>query len=341
MPEQPPFMIRDLAAAVVRPLDEAQVPYVLFGRMTMGLVGSEGPEEDIEIVVPDESFQAAIDAFTASTFEACTDRACKELNEDRHPEVDQFVEITEEQMNKNREDQVYFGAFRYHPIPPVHFHLEPLPLVLSFFRQSHLLWWLPQIEPGAPAPDDPHFVLSTNATRLPPKGLPEWEGLKGLQVLGLDNVSSGPWSHLYPIKVLTAEAHVEASILLLCRDLHAIHKLDWRWFCQLYSLAERKVPGQRREDAQYKIREEFRPFWDLFRGHVPVEKHTDIFATLLELRKALLARGELPDARASDPADPPRFLLTEDCGASEEYDRAMAIGAEPWIGYKLFALDLN
>lgn len=50
----------------------------------------------------------------------------------------------------------------------------------------------------------------------------------------------------------------------------------------LCNLGERKIGTQCA--ARYKLKDEFQPFWDQFRGHVQVADDANIFAPLFNLR---------------------------------------------------------
>lgn len=83
----------------------------------------------------------------------------------------------------------------------MHFHIEaqyPQHGVLRVYAKSSHLWWLPDFEPGPPAADDPDLMLS-NDSRLPPYVL------RGF---------SGPWTELYPIKILNPSSLTEAAFWL-------------------------------------------------------------------------------------------------------------------------------
>lgn len=207
---------------------------------------------------------------------------------------------------------------------------------MSLYRKSHLLWWLREIPAGVPAPDDPDIVHSTDSARLTQRGLEQWPGpIDKLSPLCLLGQSYGPWSKRYPVKVLSPRAHIEAAILLLCRDFHVERRLDFHWFSMLCNLGERKIGTECA--ARYKLKDEFQPFWDQFRGHVQVADDADVFAPLFELRDQLIAQGRLPDLPRGNAQTQTlyRLELTKDPFACGCKDRVRPVKRRGWVAYKL------
>lgn len=128
------------------------------------------PHQDIDIVVEKGKLKTAR-AITDADYIKCTDQGCPELGEDRHPHFDWLPENTWEEV-KAKYDAVSEGytLHRFHPIAAAHFHI-PRGYIVSLYRKSHLLWWFREIPAGAPAPDDPDIVHSTDSARLPEPGL--------------------------------------------------------------------------------------------------------------------------------------------------------------------------
>ncbi|KAL4810201.1 hypothetical protein BDV18DRAFT_54472 [Aspergillus unguis] len=327
--------VRSDAAAAAQIMDSASVPNVLVGWLAIGLVGNEISINDVEFVIPDNLREQAKTALGNAGYTRCTDPKCLELHEDRSPSIDSFP--TETFIGRVIQGQLskLVNLYRYHPVPHAHYHLRS-GNVLSLFRKSYYLWWLPDFSNGPPSPDDPHLALSNDARKVPTKQLDAWPGSVKMIEPFFHSSSSGHWpSELYPVRILTATTHIEALILLLCRDLSLEYPLDWRWFCQVNALGERRWPRQTRQgkkNAQYKLRPEFQEFWDRLRGHVPLYGEVNIFEPLMELRKKLIAENKLPCRPPEDPKKPPVFFLSDIKENMENIvEHGLFEGIEPWF----------
>ncbi|RDW79084.1 uncharacterized protein DSM5745_05936 [Aspergillus mulundensis] len=290
------FATKGAAAHAARIFHGAGVPSVLVGWSAIALVGGDFLNNDVDFVVRDSQIRAAANAMVRAGFSPCADAACLAGKEDRASEIDT---LSDDDYYKE-EAELFFCKDRYHPVPAVHFHM-PHMIILSLHRKSRLLWWIPddhfRLEP--PAHDDPYFVLSTDAARVPARDLLAWPGPEEFShylPTANSSGSSGPWRGLYPVKVLLATAHLKMALLCLCRDLHGTRGLDWLWFCMLYELAERQMPGQDRASARHLLEEpQLQAFWDRFRGHVDVATDYNILEPLLEYRAGLISGNKLPD----------------------------------------------
>lgn len=288
-------------------------------------------------MVEGDKVKTAIRAITDAEYTKCTDQDCPELGQDRHPHLDWLPENTWEERDAKFEAIANdLLLHRFHPVAEAHFHI-PRHYIVSLYRKSHLLWWLREIPAGAPAPDDPDIVHSTHSARLTQRRLGQWPGpIDKYSPLSRHGRSYGPWSkrYRYPVKILSPRAHIEAVILLLCRDFHVERRLDFKWFSMLCNLGERKIGTQ--SAARYKLKDEFQPFWDQFRGHVQVADDANIFAPLFELRDQLIAEGRLPDLPRGNPETQTlyRFELTEDYCSDPGKRRAHADKRRGWLYYK-------
>ncbi|CAP79007.1 Pc06g00140 [Penicillium rubens Wisconsin 54-1255] len=167
------------AADVARILDEAQVPNLLWGTMAAWLVG------DWRHFNEDIQF-LVLDHLIQKASDALFAAGFTPCTD---PGCDVVKTVNNDYL-----------------IPPVHFHVEalyPEHEVLRLYPKSSHLWWLPDFGASAPAADDPHLMLS-NDPRFPPY-VPE----------GM----SGPWTEVYPIKVLNRSSFTEAALWLFCRDI--------------------------------------------------------------------------------------------------------------------------
>ncbi|KAL3464970.1 hypothetical protein BJX64DRAFT_253559 [Aspergillus heterothallicus] len=177
----------------------------------------------------------AVEALTHAGFPLCTTHSCNELESCR---------------NKNTRNQDELNARnRHHPVATCHFHImEPGQALVSLHRKSNLLWWLPIFAKTRPAEDDPHIWLSTDP-RL--------------------HLNPGPWSKLYPIKVLNPNWLAKAVLTLLCRDGGA-PETGWEmWYSMIQCLVKRGRPAVQRGVRYFQI--ELEPAWDILcvPGRVP------------------------------------------------------------------------
>lgn len=200
----------------------------------------------MELIVPDDRIEAASNAITAAGFKACRARDCR-----------------------------YNRTFkRHYPVADVHFHFHSKfyrgwGCLLSLFAKSRLLWWLPDLQLGPPAADDPDLPLSTDL-RLPPH-----------KYIG----GTGPWPDLYPAKVLNHNSYVEALIWLHIRDYNHMNMYDERWESWLQACRVWWPLGVR------TLRPRFREFWDVWEDAPPKPRDSGPFC---ELRADMLKRNELP-----------------------------------------------
>lgn len=138
------------------------------------------------------------------------------------------------------------------PHPNMHFHITAKwedKGILALYTKSSMLWWLPEFELGPPAPDDPDLLMSDDA-RLP-----------SFRVKG----ATGPWSGMYPVKVLNENAYAEALIRLLCRDWRHANCYDLHWAMLLDDLTddgERYSWAVKNQEAGIGLSRTLRPEWD-------------------------------------------------------------------------------
>ncbi|KAL3445152.1 hypothetical protein BJX65DRAFT_310302 [Aspergillus insuetus] len=154
------------------------------------------------------------------------------------------------------------------PSPPAaHYHMGNGQYLLSLFLKSAILWWLPDLQLGAPAPNDPYLTLSTNPS-LPRPAV------------------SGEWRNLHPIKILKPGAFVDATILLFCRNACHHERLGTLYSYMIAALCDSE-PGTVKKTP----RAEFQPAWDCFNGRFP--SGTDTLSEMKKLRQRLIERGDL------------------------------------------------
>ncbi|KAL2858016.1 hypothetical protein BJY01DRAFT_201760 [Aspergillus pseudoustus] len=107
---------------------------------------------------------------------------------------------------------------RHHPVAAYHFHITKSgEALISLYRKSNFLWWLPDPTVAHLAANDPILWLSTDS-RL--------------------HFGSGPWPNLYPIKILNPNWLAKAVLTLLCRDGGASQTGWGMWYCMVQCLIE-------------------------------------------------------------------------------------------------------
>ncbi|KAL4749330.1 hypothetical protein BDW72DRAFT_204872 [Aspergillus terricola var. indicus] len=252
---------KKLASDVAFCLDEANVPNLLFGWLALSLAGSRQIINEVDFVIPDAQMPTATATLVAAGYPLCTDASCVELNYDRVGDRSQDIGMI---TAKNR----------YHPVPAAHFHFELGQYLLSLHMQSSLLWWLPRLQPGAPAADDPDLTLS-NDPKLPPYS---------------ENGGSGPWaSNFYPVKILNPNSLTEAVIMLHCRDTAREHRLYTLWSFMLCFLGD--ADGSLGERHEKHLRPKFHLAWECL--NVRISMQGSVYREMRLLRNELARAGEL------------------------------------------------
>ncbi|KAL3470337.1 hypothetical protein BJX99DRAFT_264329 [Aspergillus californicus] len=285
-----------VAAGIAQILDKAKVPNVLFGWTGLSLVGENHEFCEIDFVAEDNMIQAAQHALGLSA-------------SDILPEKARIAEICfgKELGPLNRAINLVCSWNRFHPVAPTHFHL-PSDRTVSLYTKSYMLWWLPDLQNGPPATDNRNLILSTDSAQLPAAGERSWPGPRtdpvvpdeiyaeayGEAYAYMENLRvgcSGPWTELYPVKILRPRSFIEAVILCWCRDLYHAEGADQMWEWMIEALGEIREPGQ--TAAKHKLGEQFQPFWDMWHGY-PEQTGGNAYIPLDELRNKLLADNKLP-----------------------------------------------
>ncbi|KAL4875273.1 hypothetical protein BJY04DRAFT_224241 [Aspergillus karnatakaensis] len=240
MPE--PILGASTAADVARILDRNGIPNILFGYLALALVGKDMESTDIGFVVNDGQVEDVRRVLAREMgMEACSDSSCSELEVSRIEDIHSRLRY---QPGLGPDDLKRVFAFDVeHPAAVLHFHIlgtqDPHYALVSIHCQKDLLWWMDgPIQLQQPAQDDRVLSLTTD-NRLP-----------------TTHGCSGPWTGLYPIKILTQVAFAEASIRLACRDYDHPSELLGCWLAFLIPLAP--------HDPQIRTRilPIFKEFWD-------------------------------------------------------------------------------
>ncbi|KAI9373433.1 hypothetical protein BJX61DRAFT_541787 [Aspergillus egyptiacus] len=259
------------AADVARILDAAGVPSLLFGWWA-----------DIDFVIPDSHFARALDALHAQGFEKCTNPTCNEFTPDRFT----LRPGAHEQLPPSVWGPM-MALNRTHAVADAHIHLDTRYTyftVLSLYKKSRLLWSLPDITLDPIPKNDPRFMFTNEADRLP-----SWTGTA--------DASTGAWSDLYPVKTLTHTALVEALMRLLCRDYGDREFISTTWkFMVLNAIgmvARDKDNNvlERLVQLRDNVQREFQPLVACYIGMTEEYQGKLIRA----LRDYLIAHNELPD----------------------------------------------
>ena len=188
----------------------------------------------------------------------------------------------------------------------MHFHLTSKwddKGVLALYTKSSLLWWLPEFQLGPPAPDDPDLLMSDDS-RLP-----------SFRVKG----ATGPWTGMYPVKVLNANSYAEALIRLLCRDWNHVNCYDLHWIMLLEDLTddgERYSWAVKDQEAGIGLNRVLRPEWNPIWEKWAAEKEMDV-VTIESVRNQALQKGLL---------SPPPCI--NGCGT---FENAQVMGRHFWL----------
>ncbi|KAL2835294.1 hypothetical protein BDW59DRAFT_168529 [Aspergillus cavernicola] len=269
------------AAQAAELLDTAKIPYVSFGWLTIALLSFDAGLGEVEFVVRDQDSDAAREALVDEGFHLCKDPNCRELLNDRCPpsqDRPQCVPAEEQRMTPSELD-AFFALNAQHLIADAHFHLDfqyEKCTVLSLYKKSSILRWIPVLE-ADPRNDDPSFLwLSNDSARLPEARL---------------DGPSGPWTQLYPVRFLNPTSFCETLLLLLCRDYGHVKCRDFSWRTMWETLVENQVPLNR------PLRLDFKPMWeaaeDFLLQCMPTSNH---FKLMSECRRQLIANGEIIQA---------------------------------------------
>ncbi|KAL4901614.1 hypothetical protein BDW74DRAFT_181621 [Aspergillus multicolor] len=269
---------------VARILDTARIPNLLFGWWAVGCHGIDLSFPEVDFVIPNNDIEAAASALAATGhFHRCTNPNCVEWTADRRPR-DYFQAPLHQPLPLSMiAAQAKFN--NYHAIAQDHLHTGrdyTYFTVISLYAQSRLLWSFPKITLDPITSDDRTFMF-TNDVRLPPR---------------TEGGSTGPWNSLYPVKILTHAALVEALLLLFCRDLGHLEHTDVAWLDMLNKVIGRTfIPGTVTLNEQMlALRRNINPRWvpvldSSFFDPRPIGSYTN---SIKRYRADLLANNELP-----------------------------------------------
>ncbi|KAJ6130838.1 hypothetical protein N7512_003618 [Penicillium capsulatum] len=119
---------------------------------------------------------------------------------------------------------------------------------LRLHRKSTLIWWVPDPVLEHPEKDDSFFTLTND-----PEALPN----------GRNDGPSGPWTGLYPIRILKPVHMTEALMFLECRDFKGLD--FWmRWRLLLNQLLENS--DNPNTYIKKTLRPVLQPYWEWLNG---------------------------------------------------------------------------
>lgn len=186
----------------------------------------------------------------------CTDESCSNLNDD------------DRMKPQTPQGDVHFDTF----------HHKYFWGALKLHAKSNVTWWVPDPPVARPAEDDPFFTVTDSSGLLPRR---RDEG-----------GASGPWTKLYPIKILKPVPFTESIILVYCRDLGQQTGFDCHW---------RNILGMMMENGpnpdlfvKKTLRPQFQRFWEMVNSDDNTIHDKKKIAMAAELRKELVERNELP-----------------------------------------------
>ncbi|RAK95115.1 uncharacterized protein BO80DRAFT_488071 [Aspergillus ibericus CBS 121593] len=249
-------------SAVAKVLDEAQIPYVIWGGVMYVLMHVRKGCSKLEItfVIPDEYLSEAVQALRAAGY---SDRNAWDWS-----------------CFWDRPHESIRGAYTWpaHPFEPkkgLTFH-NPIGLL----RKSQWLSSFPDPPVGFPRDDDPNFMLTTDC-RLMDWGTPGWA------------------SDFYPVKMLKPVPWVESLILQEVRDwtLKKSVGVGWPWLQaieQFHRNSARLLP--RELFSPHCIRQ---PFGTIYERLMVVDDDRvtcrEINPLLDQIWEDMRAKGTLPD----------------------------------------------
>ncbi|BCS25099.1 uncharacterized protein APUU_41543S [Aspergillus puulaauensis] len=257
-------------------LDVAGIFYVMFGWLPVALDAKDEGFGEADFVVQKRDLSRAIEQLVEAGFKQCQDPNCIELQANRRPLRD-----TGDGPCNLSEIAAADVLNSYHTVADAHFHLGfqyESSTVLSLYTTSELLFWLEDPESGElPANDNDIFWFS-NDPRLPPyqEGGP-----------------SGPWTGLYPVRILSPVTFSEALVILMCRDYGHIDFVDHAWITMWECVVFKERPRT--------LSPRFQPVWDIFNAEEPNCSPYDV---LRALRDDMIANNEF---RYLPPVDMDRF----------------------------------
>ncbi|KAF7137075.1 hypothetical protein CNMCM5793_006963 [Aspergillus hiratsukae] len=172
----------DLIASIAKLLDTNGIPNVMWGPFVLACYGAPLVLQEFSFVIPDQHIDRAREVLLAANFVPCQDecRLVQPVCNLPHPYA-HFILDDKDQPRVVRDDMPPLGIWHS-------FRLE-------LHKKSRLLWTLPDIPLGAPAPDDPNYMLVTDDR------LEEYD-----PKLHLGRV---PYTH-YPVKMPTLPRYAES-----------------------------------------------------------------------------------------------------------------------------------
>ncbi|KAL2853273.1 hypothetical protein BJY01DRAFT_78668 [Aspergillus pseudoustus] len=259
-PKQPPTPPAGAVTAskIAKIIDEADIPYFLWGWLILTLHVTEIKVPEIEFVIPDDKLEAATNALVAAGYPQCESETCVELHIDR-------TAGTGEGGNEGGLELLH-SEYRFHPVAGAHFHhfqdeRKNVTELIALLPKNDIAPWLPELKVGSPAQEDPDFMLSTDPS-LPKSRGGAW----------------GPWTELHPVKIQNRASYTESFLWLSCRDIDRDNNLGMRWMAMWRRLLDVEMWVQ-------MLREKWHPIWG--DGMVSIVE-------LLKVREKMIKDGELP-----------------------------------------------
>ncbi|KAF7139669.1 hypothetical protein CNMCM5793_007268 [Aspergillus hiratsukae] len=139
----------DLIASIAKLLDANGIPNVMWGPYVLARYGAPLVLQEYSFVIPDQHIDRAREVLLAANFVSCQDdcHLVQPVCDLPHPYA-HFILDDKDQPRVVRDDMPPLGIWHS-------FRLE-------LHKKSRLLWTLPDIPLGAPAPDDPSYMLVTD-----------------------------------------------------------------------------------------------------------------------------------------------------------------------------------
>ncbi|KAL4969094.1 uncharacterized protein BDV14DRAFT_117642 [Aspergillus stella-maris] len=276
-----PPISRKLASEVAFILDEANIPNMVFGWIGLTLSGANFNIREIEFVIPDAFIDAATNVLVEAGYDFhCTHPDCPELQADRDKERNRTG------GNSNSDPALQID--RYHTVGAAHFHIDNWAYLLTLYKKSEVLWWV--YDEALNLSTDPlgllaqgrhsDLILSNDVARIPPFSY------------NMSMTGSGPWHGLYPVRTLNPASFTEAVILLVCRNLGHIERVDRMWGAMLLALKDEEDERGDRYIVRKNVGTMFRRAWEWF-NHRPMHGDKAGLTSLIEFRHELKRKGLL------------------------------------------------
>ncbi|EDP52393.1 hypothetical protein KXW98_008484 [Aspergillus fumigatus] len=175
----------DLIASIVKLLDANSIPNVMWGPYVFRRYGVPLILQEFTFVIPDQHIARAREVLLTANFASCCQDDCRLVQPtNRSPRP--YAHFILANMERPSDEIPGWHYFR-----------------LDLHKKSQLLWTLPDIPLGAPAPDNPNYMLVTD------NQLDKYNPRSGL--------GREPYTH-HPVKIPTLPRYAESLAYMYLRE---------------------------------------------------------------------------------------------------------------------------